>query len=183
MRVILMKSLVFLVVCAAVFVGCGSIKTVGEYEAVDHYEKSDTIVVDLKGFTDNKVVVYTNDPVRVIVSYNSLMDDLALHIQHYDVQYDKDLENELLDMAQQSDTLDMAKIIDKRMLHERFAFRLAEILERGEAEILNTKTGERIEKILVEHYEVMFHKLAGRGGRLFLLMNKTIFLEVTDWIS
>jgi hypothetical protein len=183
MRIIITNLICLSVFSIMMFMACGANSANSGPQTAEPHENRDTVMVDLKGFKDEQIIVYINGNVKVMVSYKTLVGDLDEFIEKYHVQYDTDLKQELATMIEKSDTLNAVRIEEDRMLSERLAFRLADILERGEAIIFNMETNEKVEKILVEHYDVLFHKLAGRGGRLFFLPDKTVFLEVTDWIS
>jgi hypothetical protein len=146
-------------------------------------DKRDTVMVKLQEVTDTKVILYNCEPVKVVVSYNALMANLEGFIKGYDLPDDKTLRTELLSLASSNDTSNVENIIQDNKLRERLSFRLAELLEKGEAAILDSKSNEKIETIMIEHYEIALHKLAGRGGRRFLLPNGFLFLEVLDWMS
>jgi hypothetical protein len=145
--------------------------------------KRDTVMINLQEVTDTKVILYICEPVKVVVSYNSVMNKLEEFIKGLDLADDKTLQTELLSLAGGNDTINVNNIIQDNKLRERLSFRLAELLEKGEATILDTRTNEKINTIMIEHYEIALHKLAGRGGRRFLLPDGFLFLEVLDWMS
>lgn len=146
-------------------------------------DKRDTVIVKLQEITDTKVILYSHEPVKVIVSYTALMNNLEEFIERFDLAYDKTLRTELLSLASSNDTIDVGNVIKDDKLRERLSFRFAELLEKGEATILDTRTNEKIDTIIIEHYKIILHKLAGRGGRRFLLPDGFLFLEVLDWMS
>ncbi|MEJ2355457.1 MAG: hypothetical protein P8Y62_06130 [candidate division WOR-3 bacterium] len=146
-------------------------------------DKRDTIMVSLQEVTDTKVILYSCEQVKVIVSYNALMSNLEEFIKGYDLPADKNLRTELLSMASSKDTINVENIIQDNKLRERLSFRLAELLEKGEATILDSNSKEKIDTIMIEHYEFGLHKLARRGGRRFFLPDGFLFLEVIDWMS
>ena len=146
-------------------------------------DERDTVMVDLQEVTDTKVILYSYESVEVIVSYNAAMSNLEAFIEGYDLPDDKKLRKELLSTASSKDTINVENIIQDDKLRERLSFRLAELLEKGEATVLNSRTNEKFNTIMLEHYTIALHKLAGRGGRRFFLPDGFLFLEVLDWMS
>jgi hypothetical protein len=57
------------------------------------------------------------------------------------------------------------------------------MLEKGAAVVYPKGSETPVKSIFVEHFEFIAHKMAGRGGRRFYLPDRTLFLEVLDWIS
>ena len=162
---------------------CGTKNDTSAEKSPYPIDERDTVIVKLQDVTDKKVILYTNDPVKVIVSYPALMNNLEKFIKEYDLSADKTLRTELLSLASSNDTIDVENIIKDNKLQERLSFRLAELLEKGEATILNSRSNEKIDSIMIEYYKIVLHKLAGRGGRRFLLPDGFLFLEVLDWMS
>jgi hypothetical protein len=175
-------SLITVVYCLAYF-GCGSnekARTAGEQYPSS---RSDTLSVDLKAITDAKVVIYQAEPARIIVSYLHFMKNLQDFIDQNNVDDDAILRERVRVMASETDSINIADFTDEPKLIERVRYRLADMLQKGEAMVFQEKTGEKVSHILVEHFEFMVHKMAGRGGRRFYLPDRTLFLEVIDWIS
>lgn len=146
-------------------------------------DERDTVTVNLLEVTDTKVIVYTCEPVEVVVSYNAVMNNLEEDIRRFDLADNKTLRSELLSLASSNDTISVESIIQDHKVRERLSFRLAELLEKGEAAVLDSRANEKINTIMVEHYKIALHKLAGRGGRRFMLPDGFLFLEVLDWMS
>ena len=180
----------FLIVMIVIVLGstiiscsCGRKETNTADKSTYPINKRDTVIVKLHEVTDTKVILYRHEPVKVVVSYNTLMNDLEEFIKRYDLPDDKTLRTELLSMANSNDTINVETIIQDDKLRERLSFRLAELLEKGEAKVLDSRSNEKIDTIMIEHYEIILHKLAGRAGRKFLLPDGLLFLEVLDWMS
>jgi hypothetical protein len=166
-----------------VFCSCGTKNDNSAEKSPFPIDKRDTVKINLQEVTDKKVILYTCEPVRLLVSYNSVMNKLEEFIKGYDLADDKTLRTELLSLASSNDTINVDNIMQDNKLRERLSFRLAELLEKGGATVLDTRTSEKINTIMIEHYEIALHKLAGRGGRRFLLPDGFLFLEVLDWMS
>ena len=163
--------------------GCGTKNYNSAEKSPYPIDERDTVMVKLQEVTDTKVILYRHEPVKVVVSYKALMNKLEEFIKKTDLTDDKTLRTELLSLASSNDTIDVENIIQDNKLHERLSFRLAELLEKGEAAVSNSKSNEKIDTIMIENYKVILHKLAGRGGRRFLLPDGLLFLEVLDWMS
>ncbi|UCG29912.1 MAG: hypothetical protein JSV53_10490 [candidate division WOR-3 bacterium] len=146
-------------------------------------DRSDTVSVELKDIKDAQVVIYYTEPVTVIVSYSHLIEDLQRFIDQYDVADDIRLLEKLHAMASETDSVIIADLAENAGLVERFQYRLADMLQSGDAIIHQKINGERVGSILVEHFVFMEHKTAGRGGRRFYLPDRILFLEVIDWMS
>jgi hypothetical protein len=162
---------------------CGSnqrTSAAGEQYPMD---RSDTVSVELKDIKDVQVVIYHTEPATVIVSYSHLIEDLQHFIDQYDVADDIRLLEKLRAMASETDSVNITDLAEEARLVERFQYRLADMLQRGDAIVHQKNTGERVSSILVENFKFMEHKMAGRGGRRFYLPDRTLFLEVIDWIS
>jgi hypothetical protein len=183
MQKFLLAISVIALVSILVVCGCGSKNDISTEKSPFPINKRDTVMVNLQEVTDTKVILYRYESVKVVVSYNTVMNKLEEFIKGYDLPDDKTLRTELLSMASSNDTINVENIIQDHKLRERLSFRLAELLEKGEASVLDTRTNEKIKTIMIEHYTIALHKLAGRGGRKFLLPDGFLFLEVLDWMS
>lgn len=146
-------------------------------------DKRDTVMVNLQGVTDTKVILHSCEQVKVIVSYSAVMSNLEEFIKAHNLPADKSLKAELLSISNSKDTINIENTIQDDKLGERLSFRLAELLEKGKATIFDSRTNEKIDTIMIEHYEFGLHKLARRGGRRFFLPDGFLFLEVIDWMS
>jgi hypothetical protein len=177
-----LSSLITMIYCLA-YVGCGVKKV--RVMASEQYpiDRSDTILVDLQEIKDTKAVVYHTETARITVSYSHLIENLADFINKNNVGDDIILSEKLHAMASEKDSINIAELTEEPRLIARFQYRLADMLEKGEAIVYQIKTGAAVKRILVEHFEYMPHKLAGRGGRRFYLPDRTLFFEVIDWIS
>ena len=179
-------SMVMIVIVLGITIiswGCGRKKYNSADKSSSPINKRDTVIVKLQGVTDTKVILCSYEPVKVVVSYNALMNKLEEVIKGFDLPDDKTLRTELLSLASSNDTINVENIIQDNKLRERLSFRLAGLLEKGEASVLDSRSNEKIDTIMIEHYEIVLHKLAGRGGRRFLLPDGFLFLEVLDWMS
>jgi len=178
--------LVSLIVTAMLYLSCARCgsdqrtNAAGEQYPTD---RSDTASVELKEIKDAQVVIYYTEPATVIVSYSHLIEDLQHFIDQYDVADDIRLLEKLRAMASETDSVIIADLAEDARLVERFQYRLADMLESGDAVIHQKIDGERVSSILVEHFAFMEHKTAGRGGRRFYLPDRTLFFEVIDWMS
>ncbi len=146
-------------------------------------DKRDTVTVNLQRVSDTKVILYSCEQVKVIVSYSAVMSNLEEFIKVYNLPSDKNLKAEMQSISSSKDTINVENTIQDDKLGERLSFRIAELLEKGEATILDSNSKEKIDTIMIEHYEFGLHKLARRGGRRFFLPDGFLFLEVIDWMS
>ena len=164
---------------------CGTKNDKPQIEEKSQYpiDKKDTVMVSLQEVTDTKVILYSCEQVKVIVSYSAVMSNLEEFIKVYNLPADKNLKAELLSISSSKDTINVENTIQDDKLGERLSFRIAELLEKGEATILDSRSDEKIDTIMIEHYEFGLHKLARRGGRRFFLPDGFLFLEVIDWMS
>ena len=162
---------------------CGSNQRASVADEQYPTDRSDTVPVELKDIKDTQVVIYYTEPATVIVSYSHFIENLQHFIDQYNVADDIRLLEKLRAMASETDSVNISDLAEEARLVERFQYRLADMLERGDATIHETKTGEKAKNILVEHFEFMAHKMAGRGGRRFYLPDRTLFLKVIDWMS
>jgi hypothetical protein len=179
----LQMSLIITIVYCLSYVGCGSRQkgnAAGEQYPID---RSDTVSVELQDMKDAKVIVYQTEPATVVVSYSHLIENLQGFIDQYNVADDITLLEKLRPAASKTDSVKIADFAEDARLVERFKYRLADMLEKGEVMIYHKNTGQKVESILVERFEFMVHKTAGRGGRRFYLPDRTLFLEVVDWMS
>jgi len=183
MQKFLIVMIVILLGSAIISCSCGRKKDNTAEKSPYPIDKRDTVMVNLQEITDTKVILYSHEPVKVVVSYNALMNKLEEFIKGYDLPDDKTLRTKLLSLASSNDTTNVENIIQDNKLRERLSFRLAELLEKGEATVSDSRSNEKIDTIMIEHYKTVLHKLAGRGGRRFLLPDGFLFLEVLDWMS
>ena len=79
-----------------IFAGCGSKNVITKEESRFPINKRDTVMVNLKGVTDEKVIEYIYESVRVVVSYDAVMDRLEKFINSNGLTDDKALKTELL---------------------------------------------------------------------------------------
>lgn len=165
------------------FTGCGPKKEGAVASEQYPINRSDTLSIELKEITDAKVITYHTESAKVIVGYKSLQNALQSFIAQYNLADDILLREKLNAMASETDSISVAGFESNTRLLERFQYRLADLLEKGEGIVIQEKTGVSVKTILVEHFVIAAHKLAGRGGRRFYLPSGTIFLEVIDWIS
>lgn len=172
-----------IVICCLAFTGCGSKDKETVLSAQYPVDKSDTVVVELQKITDTRMVVYETEQVRIVLGYSHFMENLQAFIDEYNVSNDILLSEKIRTMASAVDSANIAEFEQEGKLIERFKYRLADMLENGAAAIYQKESGMREKSILVEHFEFMAHKTAGRGGRRFYLPDRTLFLEVLDWIS
>ena len=147
------------------------------------FDRSDTSVVNLQEIEDAKVAIFDTGPVKITLSYSLLMRNLQDFIDKNNVGDDILLLEKLRTMARETDSINIKDICEETTLIDRFQYRLADILEKGAATVYQNDTQEAVNTIIVEHFEYMAHKLAGRGGRRFYLPDRTLFFEIIDWIS
>ena len=181
-----MNTIVFLstlVFGLLIFYGCGAKDSSTIKASQFPVNESDTVKVDLQEINDEKIVLYIGEQGKIIVGYHVLMESLDKFIKANDLTDDKSLKKELFLLAEKSDTVNVEKIIQDYKLRERLDFRFAELLEKGEAIVYDIRNNEMLNYIMIEHFVFALHKLAGRGGRRFLLPDGTVFLEVIDWMS
>ncbi len=185
-RIYACLSLIFLTAVVGQHVFCGPKKT-DTTDTAETYPvyRNDTSAVGLKSgdMSDSKIVVYDSEPARVLVGYTRLMDVLKNFITQYNVPDDVILSDSLAAWASERDTIIFDESTGETGLLARLQFRLADMLEDGSAVVIDRKKGIAAKRILVEHFEVRMHKMAGRGGRRFYLEDGTLFLEIIDWIS
>jgi hypothetical protein len=101
----------------------------------------------------------------------------------HDIAEDIQLLEKLRAMASETDSVSIADLAEEARLVKRFQYRLADMLQNGEAVVYDKNTGKKAKSIMVERFEFMAHKTAGRGGRRFYLPDSTLFFEVIDWMS
>jgi hypothetical protein len=176
-------SLSFTFICCTAFIKCGVKNEKPVPSAQYPVDKSDTVNVALEEITDTKVVVYNTEHARIVLSYSHFMDNLQAFIDKYNVSDDILLSDKVRTMASTADSVNIAEFKADSKLIERFHYRLAYMLEKGAAAVYPKESGIPAKSILVEHFEFIAHKTAGRGGRRFYLPDRTLFLEILDWIS
>lgn len=182
-KIISFLSLLITFICCTTFIKCG-IKNKETVPSIQYpVDRSDTVIVALEEITDKKVVVYSTEHARIVLSYSYFMENLRGFIDQYNVADDVLLSEKVRSMASAADSVNIAELEQESKLIERFHYRLADMLEKGSAAVYPKESGIPAKSILVEHFEFMVHKLAGRGGRRFYLPDRTLFLEVVDWIS
>jgi hypothetical protein len=172
-----------IVVCCLAFTECGSKDKEVVLGAQYPVDKSDTVVVELQEITDVRVIVYEIEQASIVLGYSHFMENLQAFIDQNNVSDDVLLSEKVRTMASAADSVNIAEFEAESKLIERFHYRLADMLEKGSAAVYPKESGIPAKSILVEHYEFIAHKTAGRGGRRFYLPNRTLFLEVLDWIS
>jgi hypothetical protein len=173
---------VMVILCLA-YTGCGSKNKETVLSRQDLVDKSDTVVVELQEITDPRVVVYEIEQADIVLSYSRFMENLQAFIDQYNVSDDILLSEKVRTMASAADSVNIAELEAETRLIERFQYRLADMLEKGEAAVYPKRPRVPVKNILLEHFEFIVHKTAGRGGRRFYLPDRTLFLEVLDWIS
>jgi len=179
----LFLSLSVTFICCTAFINCGAKDKDIVPSAQYPVDKSDTVIVALEEITDTKVVVYNTEHASIVLSYSRFMENLREFIAQYNVADDIVLSKKMEILMSAVDSANIAEFEQEGKLIERFKYRLADMLENGAAAIYQKESGMREKSILVEHFEFMAHKTAGRGGRRFYLPDRTLFLEVLDWIS
>ena len=179
------QSILFagVVMCCVMLTECGSKDKATALDAQYPIDKSDTIVVELQEITDTKIVVYETEQVSVVLGYSGFVADLQAFIDRYNVPDDILLSDKLLNIASAADSINITALEVESGLIERFHYRLADILEKGAAAVYPKGSETPVKSIFVEHFEFIAHKMAGRGGRRFYLPDRTLFLEVLDWMS
>jgi cell division protein YceG involved in septum cleavage len=182
-KVSLSLLFVIIVICFLAFTECGSKKKETVLSAQYPVDKSDTVVVDLQEITDTTVVIYETEQADIVLGYSHFMENLQAFIDQYNVSDDITLSEKVRKMASATDSINIAELEAESRLIERFHYRLADMLEKGAAAVYSKGSGTPVESILVEHFEFSANKMAGRGGRRFYLPDRTLFLEVLDWIS
>ncbi|MBE0433314.1 hypothetical protein IBX73_07605 [candidate division WOR-3 bacterium] len=180
-RIHVRSLLLFLAVGVVSYLNCGSKKTGdnGTYPI----NKSDTVTVVLNEMNEAKIIVYATEPARILVGFAGLKKNLEDFIAQNNVADDILLNDALSALGSQGDTTDISESITETRLLERFQFRLADLLETGDAVVIDRRTGAPVGTILLERFESVLHKMAGRGGRRFYLPDRTLFLEIIDWLS
>ena len=151
-------------------------------KVVTPYHKRDTVRVDLKAIEDTKIAIYETDTVCISVSYTLFNICLQnFHQKYSHILEDAILQKNLTKLFSKKDAINIQQSINDKKLQRRYFYRLAELLERGEANIVNKKTGEITKLILIVHFEDYYGPLAAIGGRLFYLPDGTLFYNVIDW--
>lgn len=182
-KVTLSLLFVIIVICFLAFAECGSKNKETVLSAQYPVGKSDTVVVDLQEIMDTRVVVYETEQARIVLGYSHFMENLQAFIDQNNVSDDILLSERVRTMASAADSVNIAELEAESRLIKRFHYRLADMLEKGAAAVNPKGSGVPAKSILVEHFEFIVHKTAGRGGRRFYLPDRTLFLEVLDWIS
>jgi len=168
--------------CTA-FINCGAKDKDIVPSAQYPVDKSDTVIVVLEEITDTKAVVYNTEHASIVLSYSRFMENLRGFIAQYNVADDIVLSEKMEILMSAADSVNIAEFEQESRLIERFHYRLADMLEKGTVAVYPKGSGIPAKSILVEHFEFIVHKTAGRGGRRFYLPDHTFFLEVLDWIS
>jgi len=182
-RIYACLSLIFLTAFVGQHVFCGPKKTDTAVTYPVYRNDTSAVVLKSSDIDEPKLVVYDSKPARVLVDYTRLMNDLGHFITQYNVPDDLILSDSLRAWASEQDTIIFDESTSEPRFIARVQFRLADMLEKGNAVVIDRKTGTAVTRILVEHFESRMQKMAGRGGRRFYLPDGTLFLEVIDWIS
>ena len=176
-------SLFFLTIFVGQHVFCSPKKTDTAVTYPVNRNDTSEVVLTSSAIDESKLIVYESRSVRILVGYTKLMSQLRDFIAQYNVPEDLVLNETLTARASERDTITINESTGEPRLIERLQFRLADMLESGNAIVTDRKTGIAVTRILVEYFESRIHKMAGRGGRRFYLPDGTLFLEIIDWMS
>lgn len=147
--------------------------------------ESDTAVVTMgpAPVSGRKVVVFQTQLARVVVDYADFVKNLDSTIFHYKNDYDAQLKQWISARTMGVDSIMLHHLSTTDKLRERALYRLADLLQSGKGAVYDRGSGTLHTEIIVETYADRWAKLAGRGGRRFMLPDRRVFLAVLDWIS